>query len=101
MEENGMAPVGAYRLAYTQMGSGSPVVLEAAGGAMRRSWHKVMPAIAGFTRLIAFLLGVGLRPRRDATGGLPSLIVGLAHHQLRPVLQRFRQMHGLDFFTPR
>jgi hypothetical protein len=55
MEEKGMAPVGAYLLAYTQMGSGSPVVvLEAAGGAMRRSWHEVMPAIAGFTRLTPF-----------------------------------------------
>ena len=34
-------------------------------------------------------LKVGLHPER------------LAQHQLRPVLQRLRQVHGLDLLTPR
>ncbi len=53
--KNGMAPVGAHRLAYTRMGTGSPVVvLEAAGGAPRTTWDTVMPAIAGFTQVISY-----------------------------------------------
>ena len=54
-EEKGMAPVGTYRLAYTQMGLGSPVVvLESPYGVARSTWDKVMPEIAKFTRVINY-----------------------------------------------
>jgi pimeloyl-ACP methyl ester carboxylesterase len=86
MAEKGMVPAGAYRLAYTRMGAGSPVVvLEAAGGAPRSTWDTVMPAIAGFTRVISYdRPGLGesewagrRRNLTDLTGDLKSLLDGL------------------------
>ena len=55
LEEKGMAPVGAYRVAYTLMGMGSPVVvLESPYGVARSNWDKVMPEIAKFTKVISY-----------------------------------------------
>lgn len=55
VEEKGMALVGGRRLAYTVMGSGSPVVvLESAFGAPGSTWETVLPAIADFARVICY-----------------------------------------------
>ena len=54
-EEKGFVYVGGHRLAYTRMGTGSPVVvLEAGAGTPRGTWNKIMPAIAEFTQVVSY-----------------------------------------------
>jgi pimeloyl-ACP methyl ester carboxylesterase len=76
LKEQGLVPVGSYRLAYTRMGLGSPVVvLEAAGGAPRATWDTVMPAIAGFTRAISYdRAGLGESERAGRRRTLTDLV---------------------------
>jgi pimeloyl-ACP methyl ester carboxylesterase len=75
-EEKGMVSVGAYRLAYSCMGSGSPVVvLEAALGTPRTIWDNIMPAIAGFTRVICYDRGsLGESERAGRRRTLPDVV---------------------------
>ena len=80
-EEIGMVQVNSHRLAYTCMGSGSPVVvLEAGGGTPRRTWSIVMPKIASIARVVSYdRAGVGESEPggRGRTGD--DLVQDLAH----------------------
>jgi pimeloyl-ACP methyl ester carboxylesterase len=76
VEAKGMVSVGAYRLAYSCMGTGSPVVvLEAALGAPRMMWDNIIPAIAEFTSVIRYDRGsLGESERAGRRRTLPDVV---------------------------
>lgn len=89
LQETGMAPVGAHRLAYTRMGAGSPaVVLESAYGAPRGNWDTVLPAVARFTSVICYdRAGLGESEpagRRRTLADLTRDLSGLLDHLQAP-----------------
>lgn len=83
VEEKGLAPAGAHRLAYASMGSGSPlVVLEAALGAPGEIWDTIMPEIARFTRVIRYdRAGLGESERAGRRRTLARAGAGGGGHQ--------------------